>query len=221
MMTAHARLMAMSRLDSTEDARDLSGILLHRCSAGSACYSEGLGLTPQALGRLLGTCFPAAGAGWTPGTCFAAHMRRLDGGACPRCRNHPAALLPAPIPPPPRLPRDEEAFRDLLLRSRDGTSPLAPALASLIARAAVESDHLWCSLGLAERPHLAGLLARHFPALAAANTGGLRWKRFFYERLWAEGRPASWETICDACAHYGECYGDGHAPPSRAATRRP
>lgn len=72
----------------------------------------------------------------------------------------------------------------------------------------MENDHLWRSLGLAGRNALADLLRRHFHPLASANTRKLRWKRFFYERLHAEGRPADRPTVCDACSHHSDCYGD-------------
>lgn len=187
-------------------------MLLRRCSDASAPYPNALGLPPDRLGALVGTVFPEAAAGWTPGRCFSRHVHRL---AEADAEDHPACLVSIDLAAPEimrpeilRLKREEEDFLALLLRNRSTDLPIAAAFAAIIARACVENDHLWRSLGLAGRNSLADLLRRHFQPLASANTRKLRWKRFFYERLLAEGRPIDRPTVCDACSHHSDCYGD-------------
>ncbi|WP_145675574.1 nitrogen fixation protein NifQ [Azospirillum brasilense] len=207
-MSAQDRLMAWSRTPNAPDIRDLSRILLHRCSGAQTPYVRSLGLDADALAALIGFCFPDGAAGWTPGTCFSDHVKRLGGTRCV-CAGAPSAASGVDADAPDHwLRREEQDFRGLLMRHCLATDVPTRSLASIIARACLENDHLWRSLGLAERSHLAELLARHFPSLAAANTRELRWKRFFYERLWAEGRPASRPTVCEACSHQPECYDD-------------
>ncbi|MFL7900988.1 nitrogen fixation protein NifQ [Azospirillum argentinense] len=209
-MSAQDRLMAWSRTPHAPDTRDLARILLHRCSGRQASYVHGLGLEAGALAALIDVHFPAAAAGWTPGTCFSDHVKRLGGVRC-GCAGVTAAVSREEGNSAGNwLLREERDFRDLLMRHRLENDASALPLADVIARACLENDHLWRSLGLADRPHLAALLARHFPSLAEANTRKLRWKRFFYECLWAEGRPVSRSTVCDACLHQAECY-DGTA----------
>lgn len=209
---AYHRLMACSASGSLADTQDLGRMLLRRCSDASAPYPCALGLPPDRLAALVGTVFPEAAAGWTPGRCFSRHVHRLAGA---EAGDRHACPVPTDIAAPEimrpeimRLKREEEDFLGLLLRNRSTDQPIAAAFAVIIARACVENDHLWRSLGLAGRNSLAELLRRHFHPLASANTRKLRWKRFFYERLLAEGRPADRPTVCDACAHHSDCYGD-------------
>ncbi|NUB02709.1 nitrogen fixation protein NifQ [Azospirillum melinis] len=204
--------MACSASGSLADTQDLGRMLLRRCSDASAPYPCALGLSPDRLGALVGTVFPEAAAGWTPGRCFSRHVHRLaDAEAEHRHACLASIALAAPETMRPEimwLKCEEEDFLGLLLRNRSTDQPIAEAFAVVIARACVENDHLWRSLGLAGRNSLADLLRRHFQPLASANTRKLRWKRFFYERLHAEGRPTDRPTVCDACSHHSDCYGD-------------
>ncbi|WP_109120652.1 nitrogen fixation protein NifQ [Azospirillum sp. TSO22-1] len=215
-VAAYECLMTCARSGDTADAQVLGWILLRRCSGGGAAYTRALGLPTDALAALVTTHFPAAAAGWDPESCFSRHVHRLA-GAETECRPIPVPDAETAARDVERLAREERDFHDLLLRHRSGTHPVTSALAAIIARACVENDHLWRSLGLTGRSALAELLARHFHPLAAANTRKLRWKRFFYERLHAEGRPAGRARICDACSHHAECYGDALGPPSLPA----
>lgn len=204
---AYHRLMACSASGGLADTQDFGRMLLRRCSDAGAPYPCALGLPPDRLDALVGTVFPEAAAGWTPGHCFSRHVHRL---ADAEAEDHPACLVSIDLAAPEiiRLKREEEDFLGLLLRNRSTDQPIAAAFAVIIARACVENDHLWRSLGLAGRNSLADLLRRHFHPLASANTRKLRWKRFFYERLHAEGRPTDRPTVCDACSHHSDCYGD-------------
>ncbi|BAI76252.1 nifQ protein (plasmid) [Azospirillum sp. B510] len=194
------------------DMRDLGRMLLRRCSAAAAPYPAALGLPPDDLGALVAAVFPAAAVGWRPGRCFSRHIHRLAGveAECPHaCPAHDDNGVPdVTASEILRLRREEEDFLGLLRRHRGAQDPIGAVFATVIARACLENDHLWRSLGLAGRAGLAGLLHRHFHPLASANTRKLRWKRFFYERLFAEGRPTDRATVCATCSHHSDCYGD-------------
>ncbi|WP_244433690.1 nitrogen fixation protein NifQ [Azospirillum sp. B506] len=182
-------------------------MLLRRCSDASAPYRGALGLPSDRLSALVESVFPEAAVGWAPGRCFSSHVHHLAGAtaechhACPVGMDLTAAELTW-------LEREEADFLQLLLRNRSSDQPVATAFATVIARACVENDHLWRSLGLAGRNSLADLLLRHFRPLASTNMRKLRWKRFFYERLYTEGRPSNRPTVCDDCSHHPECYGN-------------
>ena len=84
---------------------------------------------------------------------------------------------------------DEIAMvRDLLLAHRSSEGDVGRWLAAMIARRAMEPNHLWEDLGLRERSELTRLLSRHFAPIAARNTQNMRWKRFFYRALCEFGR---------------------------------
>jgi len=213
--------MAWSRGPNASDIRNLSRILLHRCSGAQTPYVRALGLDAATLAALIDVCFPDAAAGWTPGTCFSDHVKCLSGTRC-LCADAPSAASVANANAPDRwMRREEQDFRSLLMRHCLAADVPTLSLASIIARACLENDHLWRSLGLKERSHLAALLARHFPSLAAANTRELRWKRFFYECLWAEGRSVSRPTVCESCSHQAECYDDAGSTAAVARPHRP
>ena len=88
-------------------------------------------------------------------------------------------------------PEDDEIamVRDLLLAQRSSEGDAGRWLAAMIARRAMEPNHLWEDLGLRDRSELTRLLARHFGPLAARNTRNMRWKRFFYRVLCEDRRP--------------------------------
>ncbi len=71
---------------------------------------------------------------------------------------------------------DEIAMvRDLLLAERSSAGDAGRFLAAMIARRAMEPNHLWEDLGLRDRSELTWLLTRHFCPLAARNTRNMRW----------------------------------------------
>ena len=80
--------------------------------------------------------------------------------------------------------------------------------AHLVATACMGGDHLWQDLGLPDRKALSALLSRHFPGLAAKNTGDMKWKKFFYKQLCErEGINACRSPSCAACCDYAKCFG--------------
>jgi nitrogen fixation protein NifQ len=116
---------------------------------------------------------------------------------------------------------DETAMvRDLLLAQRSSEGDAGRFLAAMIARRAMEPNHLWEDLGLRDRSELTRLLARHFGPLAARNTRNMRWKRFFYRALCeSDGFVMCTTPVCTDCGDFALCFGD-ESGESRMAERR-
>ncbi|MGO3927621.1 nitrogen fixation protein NifQ [Rhodopseudomonas pseudopalustris] len=117
---------------------------------------------------------------------------------------------------------DEEAamVRDLLLAHRSTPGEVGRWLATMVARRAMEPDHLWEDLGLRDRTELTRLLMRHFGPLARDNTRNMRWKRFFYRKLCEDdGMVMCSAPVCSQCNDFAECFGD-ESGESRMAGRR-
>ncbi|WP_454620363.1 nitrogen fixation protein NifQ [Bradyrhizobium cenepequi] len=115
---------------------------------------------------------------------------------------------------------EREMVRDLLLAQRSTEGDVGRWLAAMIARRAMEPNHLWEDLGLRERAELSRLLARHFGPLAARNTGNMRWKRFFYRMLCEDdGFVMCTTPVCTQCNDFDLCFGE-ETGESRMAERR-
>jgi nitrogen fixation protein NifQ len=116
---------------------------------------------------------------------------------------------------------DEVAMvRDLLLAQRSSDGDVGRFLAAMVARRAMEPNHLWEDLGLRDRSELTRLLTRHFGPLAARNTGNMRWKRFFYRALCeSDGFVMCTTPVCTECRDFELCFGD-ESGESRMAERR-
>lgn len=116
---------------------------------------------------------------------------------------------------------DEIAMvRDLLLTQRSSDGDTGRWLAAMIARRAMEPNHLWEDLGLRDRSELTRLLARHFGPLAVRNTRNMRWKRFFYRMLCEDDGLVMCSTpVCTNCNDFNLCFGD-ESGESRMAERR-
>lgn len=180
---AQLRIAAGPSRDETEafDSHVLAAILaaaLTEAEKTGVSLAEGLGLSPENIGRLIGLHFP----------CYlAAELERLS-------------------PSPPS--EDEALLIELLLTHRSGPEPIAGWLAILIARRAMRPDHLWQDLGLNDRGELNRLLARHFRTLHAGNTGNMRWKKYFYRVLCeAEGFSLCTAPSCAVCTDFNDCFG--------------
>lgn len=119
-------------------------------------------------------------------------------------------------------PDDEEVMvRSLLVQNYAVDGPVGPWLASIVARRALEPNHLWEDLGLAARADLSKLLLRHFGALAGKNTRNMRWKKFLYRSLCeAEGFSMCPSPTCDACPEFDICYGDESGESALARNAR-
>ncbi|OPY94653.1 molybdenum processing protein [Bradyrhizobium sacchari] len=123
---------------------------------------------------------------------------------------------------PFRSEEDEEIvlLRDLLLKQRSTEGDIGRWLAAMIARRAIEPDHLWEALGLRNRGELSLLLSRHFAPLAARNVNNMRWKRFFYRMLCEnEGLGMCTTPVCTQCNDFNICFGE-ESGESRMAERR-
>lgn len=117
---------------------------------------------------------------------------------------------------------DDETImvRELLLVQRSTEGDVGRWLASMVARRAMEPNHLWEDLGLRERSELSRLLTRHFEPLAARNTGNMRWKRFLYRMLCEDdGFVMCTTPVCTQCNDFDLCFGE-ETGESRMADRR-
>lgn len=110
--------------------------------------------------------------------------------------------------------------RDLLLAQRSSEGDVGRWLAAMVARRAMEPNHLWEDLGLRERAELSRLLTRHFAPLAARNVRNMRWKRFFYRMLCEDdGFVMCTTPVCTQCNDFDLCFGE-ESGESRMAERR-
>ncbi|MDX2204174.1 MAG: nitrogen fixation protein NifQ [Hyphomicrobiaceae bacterium] len=108
------------------------------------------------------------------------------------------------------VPEEQAWVRDLLRRHAEPGSRLAAALAPIVARRAMEANHLWEDLGLDSRGALTRLMQRHFGPLARLNTDNMRWKRFLYRRLCEEeGVMHCTSPTCSICPDVDACFEDG------------
>jgi nitrogen fixation protein NifQ len=121
---------------------------------------------------------------------------------------------------PTHVPDEEEAsVLELLIQELTSASPIARYLPAILARRAMEPNHLWEDLGLSARPDLTALMTRHFAALAARNPG-MRWKRFLYRSLCeSQGFVACAAPSCAQCDEFSVCF-DGEGGESRLAELR-
>lgn len=103
---------------------------------------------------------------------------------------------------------EADDLRALLLdhRARELRSELI--VANILTAACAGRDHLWQDLGLANRDELSRLMWLNFPALARANTGDMKWKKFLYRQLCArDGTYVCPAPSCGVCADYARCFG--------------
>ncbi len=105
------------------------------------------------------------------------------------------------------IPEKEDLYK-LLTDHRAGASTAELWIASIIASACAGSDHLWQDLGLANRGELSQLMVHNFPALAASNSGDMKWKKFLYRQFCAlEGIYTCPAPSCGVCADFAKCFG--------------
>jgi len=139
-----------------------------------------------------------------------------------------ARWFPQVRPPGPSfLAEDEdgddeiEMVRALLLANRTAASDDSRWLASMIARRAMERNHLWEDLGLRNRGELSRLLMRHFAPLARRNIRNMRWKRFFYRTLCEDdGLVMCTTPVCASCGDFDLCFGGEDGESRMAFSRR-
>ncbi len=108
----------------------------------------------------------------------------------------------------PTLADERDDLSRLLLEHRHAVNEMTAWLAQAIASAAMRDNHLWQDMGLPDRGFLSGLLADYFPTLAARNTGGMKWKKFFYRQLCERaGVTICKSPNCGDCVDYRDCFG--------------
>jgi nitrogen fixation protein NifQ len=105
------------------------------------------------------------------------------------------------------LPEFEELQR-LLLDHRAGRHESEVWMADILTTACAGRDHLWQDLGLCQRNELTQLMQVNFPALAAANVGDMKWKKFLYRQVCSrEGIYVCPAPSCGVCKDYAQCFG--------------
>ncbi len=96
---------------------------------------------------------------------------------------------------------------NLLLDYRAGRTESEAWIAQIVARGCAGRDHLWQDLGLANRGELSTLMNTAFPALAALNTGDMKWKKFIYRHYCArEGIYVCPAPSCGECCDFKKCF---------------
>jgi nitrogen fixation protein NifQ len=96
---------------------------------------------------------------------------------------------------------------NLLLEYRAGQRDSEAWMAVIVAYGCAGRDHLWQDLGLADRGELTVLMEGAFPALAALNTGDMKWKKFIYRHYCdREGIYVCPAPSCGVCVDYGKCF---------------
>lgn len=99
-------------------------------------------------------------------------------------------------------------LQKLLLDHRARISPSELLIANIVATACAGRDHLWQDLGLASRAELSHLMQLNFPALAEANVGDMKWKKFLYRQFCSrEGIYVCPAPSCGVCADHAQCFG--------------
>lgn len=127
--------------------------------------------------------------------------------AAMRDRWLPHVQLPDLDLPAPMVPEDQKAIATLILWRAKAVTPEARWLSAILARRAMEPRHLWQDLGLPSRTALSGMIARHLPGLAEANSQNMRWKKFFYRQICSDAAfSLCLSPSCDACDERAECF---------------
>ncbi|MEQ8825242.1 MAG: nitrogen fixation protein NifQ [Filomicrobium sp.] len=109
-----------------------------------------------------------------------------------------------------RAPLPDQAAIALLLKWKGGSrSPVSHWLADIVARRALEPNHLWQDLGLPSRAALGTVMLRHFPRIVALNDRKMRWKKFFYRQVCQDtGHTMCLSPVCDDCSEFESCFAD-------------
>ncbi|KAA5602036.1 nitrogen fixation protein NifQ [Blastochloris sulfoviridis] len=175
-------------------------------AAGPGGVAAGLGLSLAARDAMLAAYFPHA-----CGVVAALAAAAARSGDAATLANGAATA-----------PGDEfEMVRDLLLAHRSRAGSETDWLAAIVARRALEPNHLWEDLGLRSRVELTRLLERHFAPLAAKNTRNMRWKRFFYRTLCEDdGFVLCATPTCTGCGDFETCFGEETGESRLAHIRR-
>jgi nitrogen fixation protein NifQ len=121
----------------------------------------------------------------------------------------------------PRTREDEyEDVLALLLEHAADRDATTKRLAGMIALACLGENHLWQDLGLPSRKVLSDLMRENFPGLFLANSGNMRWKKFFYRELCKRAEIAICRSpSCAVCSEIAVCFGAEEMPVAPALAR--
>jgi nitrogen fixation protein NifQ len=114
----------------------------------------------------------------------------------------------------PRSREDEygDVLELLLEHAADQDAPTL-RLAEMIALACLGQNQLWEDLGLPSRQVLSNLMRENFPGLFLANSGNMRWKKFFYRELCRRAEiPICRAPSCAVCTDIAVCFGAEEGP---------
>jgi len=169
--------------------RAYARVIADRCQPQTPAFIPRLGLNKPMFGALLATYFPYLEA---PGEWLAA-------------QNLPIARE--------GVLEEFDDLLQLLLEHCDSSDETHRWAAHLVASACMGDNHLWQDIGLPDRKALSHLLQTHFPALAAKNTGDMKWKKFFYKQLCERADIFICKSpSCKVCSDYDNCFGPEESP---------
>lgn len=101
---------------------------------------------------------------------------------------------------------------EMLLEYRRDDSREARDMAVFVAQSCMGDNHLWQDMSLPNRAALSELMQTFFPALAAKNTGDMKWKKFFYKQLCERAEIFICRSpSCGVCVDYDKCFGSEDA----------
>lgn len=80
-------------------------------------------------------------------------------------------------------------------------------MALILACGCAGRDHLWQDMAFANRDELSAFMTAAFPALAALNTGDMKWKKFIYRHYCQrDGIYVCPAPSCAECVDYAKCF---------------
>jgi nitrogen fixation protein NifQ len=168
-----------------EEDRHLFSCLLAVAAREAHHPAEALGLSRDALKTIMGRYFPG-----------------IDPGIL---KNNSPPAQGVPLKP------NAEVLAILLShvpKDEDGGDNRTPEwLARILAARAAQPGHLWTAMGFFERPELTAAIRRHLPSLAAANSQGMRWKRYLFKQVCdLHGAVLCKSPNCGTCSDRALCF---------------
>lgn len=165
--------------------------------AGYTCLPFFLGLAPADFQKILQELLPEH----APHRVSADSGQRDEQAPCNNRLDLRQQLL--------EMRREEwDEIRMLLCANRAGQDDCEVLMADIVAAGCLGGDHLWRDLGLQSRAELSALMMQNFTGLALANSGDMKWKKFFYKQLCEQGGGYVCRApSCDQCSAYNDCFG--------------
>ncbi len=179
-----ALLASAAPLGSAPEDRSLFAGLLAVASQEDCALHDALGLDAEDLATILTSYFPD----FDPAELTGAEEKSA---------------------PPPEINPDvlQILLSHVPCDATGGRHRPAEWLARIIAARAAQPGHLWCAMGFFERPQLTAAIRRHLPTLAAANSQGMRWKRYLFKQVCdLNGGVMCKSPNCGDCSDYALCF---------------